>query len=148
MKTWVLVLATVLLTGCATQAYRAVESECAPQAWADYPENKMQVVQTRQRVIHVATGMRNCFSRRDGNQVHTICNDITRPEYIPYQETVVIDQNEAVRKMAIASCSANLCAQRYGNSKCKTDELLVPVPTVFPEPVPSPVSVPQPISAQ
>jgi hypothetical protein len=146
MKTWVLVLATVLLTGCATKAYRAVESECAPQAWADYPENKVQVVQTRQRVIHVSTGMRNCFSRRDGNQVHTICNDITRPEYIPYQETVVIDQNEAVRKMAIASCSANLCVQRYGNAKCKTDELLIPLPTI--EPAPPPALVPQPISAQ
>jgi hypothetical protein len=132
-------LATVLLTGCATKAYRAVESECAPQAWADYPESKVQVVQTRQRVIHVSTGMRNCFSRRDGNQVHTICNDITRPEYIPYQETVVIDQNEAVRKMAIASCSANVCVQRYGNAQCKTDQLLVPLSPVVAQPVPQAV---------
>jgi hypothetical protein len=128
MKAGVLMLATVLLTGCATKAYRAVESECAPQAWADYPQSKVQVVQTRQRVIHVATGMRNCFSRKEGNQVRTICNDITRPEYIPYQEAVVIDQNEAIRNMAIASCSANLCVQRYGNAQCKTDQLWVPVP--------------------
>ncbi len=127
MKAGVLVLATALLTSCATKAYRAVESECALQAWADYPQIKVQVVQTRQRVIHVFTGMRNCFRRVEGNQVHTICNDITRPEYIPYQETVVIDQNEAVRNMAIASCSANLCVQRYGNAQCKTDQLLVPV---------------------
>ena len=127
MKAGVLVLVAALLTGCATKAYRAVESECAPQAWADYPQSKVQVVQTRQRVIHVFTGMRNCFRRVEGNQVHTICNDITRPEYIPYQEIVVIDQNEAVRKMAIASCSANLCVQRYGNAQCKTDQLLVPV---------------------
>ena len=128
MKTWALVLATLLLTGCATKAYRAVESECAPQAWADYPENKVQVVQTRQRVIHVSTGMRSCFSTRDGVHINTICNDITRPEYIPYQEMVVIDQNEAVRNMAIESCAANLCLQRYGNAKCKTDQLWVPVP--------------------
>ena len=146
MKVWTLLMATLLLSGCATKAYRAVEAECAPQAWADYPESKVQVVQTRQRVIHVSTGMRNCFSRRDGNLVQTICNDITRPEYIPYQETVVIDQNEAVRKMAIASCSANLCVQRYGNAKCKTDELLIPLPTI--EPAPPPALVPQPISAQ
>ena len=139
MKLWLLVLATALLTGCATKAYRAVEGECAPQAWADYPESKVQVVQTRQRVIHVSTGMRNCFSRRDGNQVHTICNDITRPEYIPYQETVVIDQNEAVRKMAIASCSANVCVQRYGNAQCKTDQLLVPLSPVVAQPVPQAV---------
>jgi hypothetical protein len=83
--------------------------------------------------------MRNCFSRRDGNQVHTICNDITRPEYIPYQETVVIDQNEAVRKMAIASCSANVCVQRYGNAQCKTDQLLVPLSPVVAQPVPQAV---------
>ena len=146
MKLWVFVLATALLTGCATKAYRVVEGECAPQAWTDYPESKAQVLQTRQRVIYVSTGMRNCFSRRDGNQVHTICNDITRPEYIPYPETVVIDQNEAVRNMAIASCSANLCMQRYGNAKCKTDQLLVPLQST--EPAPFPVPVPQPISVQ
>jgi hypothetical protein len=127
MKFLFLVLATLLMTGCATKAYRAVEGECKPQAWADYPENKVQVVQTRQRVIHVSTGMRSCFSTRNGANISTICNDITRPEYIPYQETVVIDQNEAVRKMAIESCAANLCLQRYGNAKCKTDQILIPV---------------------
>ncbi len=144
MKARYLVWATVLLTGCATKAYRAVEGECKPQAWADYPESKVQVVQTRQRVIHVATGMQNCYTRSDGKHTHTVCNPITRPEFIAYQETVVIDQNEAVRDMAIASCAANLCMQRYGNTKCKTDQLLVPLPPVEPSPMP----VPQPISAQ
>ncbi len=127
MKVWFLVLTATLLTGCATQAYRAVEAECAPQAWVDYPENKLQVVQTRQRVIHVSTGMRSCYTTRDGAHTNTICNDVTRPEYIPYRETVVIDQNEAVRKMAIESCAVNVCLQRYGNAKCKTDQMLVPV---------------------
>jgi hypothetical protein len=127
MKLWLLVLATVLLTGCATKAYRAVEGECAPQALADYPENRVQVVQTRQRVIHVSTGMRSCYTTRDGAHTNTICNDITRPEYIPYQETVVIDQNEAVRKMAIESCATHLCLQRYGNAKCNTDQILIPI---------------------
>ena len=127
MKVWFLALTAALLTGCATQAYRAVEAECAPQAWVDYPENKLQVVQTRQRVIHVSTGMRSCYTTRDGAHTNTICNDVTRPEYIPYRETVVIDQNEAVRKMAIESCAVNVCLQRYGNAKCKTDQMLVPV---------------------
>ena len=146
MKLWLLVLATALLTGCATKAYRAAEGECAPQAWSDYPEQKVQMVQTRQRVIHVATGMQNCYTHRDGKHTHTVCNPITRPEFITYQETVVVDQNEAVRNMAIASCSANLCMQRYGNAKCKTDQLLVPLPPI--EPTSFPVPVPQPISAQ
>jgi hypothetical protein len=144
MKLWFLVLAALLLTGCATKAYRAVEDECKPQAWADYPESKVQLVQTRQRVIHVATGMQNCYTHRDGKHTHTVCNPITRPEFITYQEAVVVDQNEAVRNMAIASCSANLCLQRYGNAKCKTDQLLAPLPLI--EPAPS--LVPQPISAQ
>lgn len=129
MKRWFVVLATALLAACATPAYRAVESECASQAWADYPENKVQVVRTRQRVIYVSTGMRSCYSTRDGAHTNTICNDMTRPEYIPYQETVVVDQNEAIRQRAIESCAINLCVQRYGNAKCKTDQLLVPVPT-------------------
>ena len=127
MKVWFLVLTATLLTGCATQAYRAVEAECAPQAWVDYPEKKLQVVQTRQRLIHVSTGMRSCYTTRDGAHTHTICNDVTRSEYIPYRETVVIDQNEALRKMAMESCAVNLCLQRYGNAKCKTDQILVPV---------------------
>ena len=127
MKVWFLVLVMALLTGCATKAFRAVEAECAPQAWMDYPERKVQVVQTRQRVIHVSTGMRSCYTTRDGAHTNTICNDLTRPEYIPYQETVVIDQNEAIRKMAIQSCATHLCVQRYGNAQCKTDQMLFPI---------------------
>ncbi len=123
---YVLLVAT-LLAGCATPAYRAVEQECTPAAFADYPIHKVQVVQHRQRVIHVSTGMRSCYVVREGAHAHTICNDVTRPEFIPYQELVVVDQNESVRQMAIASCVANLCVQRYGNRECKTDQLLVPV---------------------
>ena len=132
MKVRFFVLATLLLTGCATKAYRAVESECVPQAWADYPESKVQVMQTRHHVIHVVTGRRMCYSARDGVHINTICHDVTRPEYIPYQEMVVVDQNEAVRKSAIESCAAHLCVQRYGNAKCKTDQLLVPLPLSAP----------------
>ena len=101
---------------------------CAPAAFADYPVYKVQTIETRQRLVHVATGMRNCYTRQEGNHLRTICNDITRPEFINYPERVVVDQNEVVRNMAIASCSANLCVQRYGNAKCKADELLVPIP--------------------
>ena len=120
-------LAVVVLSGCATQAHRAVQQECAQTALMDYPVNQIQMVQTRQRVVHVSMGMSSCFTSRDGRHAYTMCNDMSRPELIPYQETVVIDQNEAVRKMAVASCTVNLCQQRYGNAECKTDQLLVPV---------------------
>ena len=146
MKFWVCLFAAAMLSGCATKAYRAVERECSPAAFADYPENKIQVIETRQRVIHVATGLRNCYTSKEGNQMRTTSTDVTRPEFITYREAVVIDQNEAVRNMAIASCSANLCMQRYGNAKCKTDQLLVPLQST--EPAPFPVPVPQPISVQ
>ena len=113
MKIGALVSAVVLLTGCATKAYRAVESECAPQAWADYPENKVQVVQTRQRVIYVSTGMRSCFSTRDGAHTNTICNDITRPEYIPYQETWLTKTKRCAKwplRRALRICACNATA--------------------------------------
>ena len=141
MKQWILILSAVLSTGCATKAYRAVEGECATQAWADYPQNKVQVVQTRQRVIHVSTGTRNCFTRQDGNHLRTFCNDITRPEFINYQELVVVDQNEAVRNMAIASCAANVCVQRYGNAQCITVQLMVPLTSPAPTSSHEPFSV-------
>ena len=138
MKRVCLLLLTVLLSGCATEAYRAVERECSPAAFQDYPLSQIQVIQTRQRVIEVATGFRNCSTFKDGNQTRTICTDVTRPEFFSSQELVVIDQNEAVRKKAIESCAKHLCVQRYGNEACKTDVLLVPVP----EPVLAPTTVP------
>jgi hypothetical protein len=121
-----------LLSGCATKAYRSVERECAPAAFSDYPENKMQVIENRQRIVNISTGLRSCFTTKDGNQIHTICSPITRSELVSYPEMVVIDQNEAVRRMAIESCAANLCMQRYGNAQCKTDQLWVPVPSPAP----------------
>jgi len=127
MRRVLAVLMGVLLSGCATKAYREVAQECSPAAYADYPVDQVRLVETRQRMMQVATGMRSCYTSKDGQHTHTICNDITRPELITYQESVVVDQNEKVRNMAIASCAANLCLQRYGNAKCKTEELVAPV---------------------
>ena len=122
------------VSGCATEAYRAAAQECSPEAWRDYPVNRIQVIQTRQRVIQVGTGLQSCSSVKEGNQTRTLCTDITRPEWVTYQEMAVVDQNEEVRKMAIQSCTQNLCLQRYGNPDCKTDNLLVPVPATTPAP--------------
>jgi len=128
MKRFFLLLVTVLLSGCATEAYRAAAQECSPAALRDYPVNLLQVIQTRQRVIQVGTGLHTCSTVKDGNQTRTVCTDITRPEWVTYQEMAIVDQNDEVRKMAIQSCTQNLCLQRYGNADCKTDVLLVPVP--------------------
>lgn len=127
MKPILALLASLLLTACATKAYRAVEHECALSAYKDYPVSLMRTLQTRQRMVQVPTGMRSCVTDREGAHRHTICTDITRPEVFHYQEIVDIDQHEIVRNMAIASCAQNLCLQRYGNAQCKTDVLLAPV---------------------
>lgn len=127
MKPFYALCLLMCLSGCATEAYRAVERECSPAALQDYPVYRVTVIQTRQRVIQVPTGLRNCSTVKEGHQTHTICTDITRPEFVPYQEVVVVDQNEAVRKMAIQSCAKHLCIQRYGNDACTTDVLLAPV---------------------
>jgi hypothetical protein len=127
MKLLFVVLLGVFLSGCATKAYRGVEHECSPAAFNDYPVVNVRTIETRQRWVDVATGARSCFTTKEGNQTHTICTEITRPELITYQEIVIVDQNQAIRDKAIQACSKNLCLQRYGNAECKTDEVLVPV---------------------
>ncbi|WP_310626134.1 hypothetical protein [Limnohabitans sp.] len=100
MKFWLAVVSGALLAGCATQAYRAVEQECSATVFADYPVQKVQQIETRQRMVQISTGMRSCFASRDGNQMRTLCTDITRPELLTYQEMREVDQNETVRNMA------------------------------------------------
>jgi hypothetical protein len=66
---------------------------------------------------------------------------------VPYQESVVIDRNEAVRHSAIEACTKNLCLQRYGNAECKTDVRLVPVAPPI-ETTPQPSLMPAPAVVQ
>ena len=148
MKTlsrWFALSLLVWLTGCATQEYRRVEAECTPAALHDYPAEMVHATVTRQRMVPIFMG-RTCSTAPSGN---TICHDLVQQQWVPYQESVVMDRNEEVRNSAIRACAKNLCAQRYGNAECKTDVRLVPVgPSV--EVLPSqPVPVtPAPTPAQ
>lgn len=126
------------VSGCATEAYRTAENECSPAAWRDYPVKMIQTIQTRQRVIQVGTGLKNCSTVKEGNQTRTVCTEVTRPEWVTYQDVAVVDQNEEVRKMTIQTCAQNLCLQRYGNTDCETDTLQAPVPATTPASVPVP----------
>jgi hypothetical protein len=143
---WFVFAIAVLLTGCATQEYRRVEAECTPAALHDYPAELVHATVTRQRMVPIFMG-RTCSTGPGGG---TVCHDLVQQQWVPYQESVVIDRNEAIRHSAIQSCAKNLCSQRYGNLECKTDVRLVPVgPAVEVSPAqPQPVPVPVPAPAQ
>lgn len=126
MKTlsrWFVLSLLVWLTGCATQEYRRVEAECTPAALQDYPAEMVHATVTRQRMVPIFMGRSCSVSSRGG----TICHDLVQQQWVPYQESVVMDRNEAIRNRAIQACAKNLCAQRYGNAECQTDVRLVPV---------------------
>ena len=127
----------VLLAGCATQEYRRVQAECAPEALRDYPAQRVHGVATRERMMPIYMG-RTCSVSPGGG---TICHDIVQPHWVAYQESVVVDLNEAVRNSAIQSCAQHLCLQRYGNAECKTDVRLVPVGPAVEVPTPQPLPV-------
>ena len=136
-----LILVGLWLTGCATQEYRRVQAECLPAAQHDYPPELVHGTVTRQRMVPIFMG-RSCSVAPGGG---TICHDVVQQQWIPYQESAVIDRNEAVRNSAIESCAKNLCLQRYGNAECKTDVRLVPIasPIEAPAPLLQPVPIPQ-----
>jgi hypothetical protein len=140
---WLVWTLLVFLTGCATQEYRRVQAECVPAAQQDYPPDLVHGMVTRQRMVPIFMG-RTCSVSPGGG---TICHDLVQQQWVPYQESVVIDRNEAVRLSAIESCAKNLCLQRYGNAQCKTDVRLVPVaPTI--ETIPQPSLMPAPAAVQ
>jgi hypothetical protein len=147
MKTlsrWFALSLLVWLTGCATQEYRRVEAECTPAALHDYPAEMVHGTVTRQRMVPIFMG-RSCSTAPGGN---TICHDLVQQQWVPYQESVVMDRNEEIRNSAIRACAKNLCVQRYGNAECKTDVRLVPVgPAVelSPQVMPVPAAVRTPV---
>ncbi len=116
---WLLSLAALWLTACATPEYRSAQSECQPQALAQFPVVQVSSMVTMHRVIQVPTGQSHCTTTQQGQVAQTICNPVMRPEFIPYQQMVVTDANEAARDAAIKSCANQLCLQRYGNPDCK-----------------------------
>ena len=135
---WTLI---ALFTGCATQEYRRIEAECTPAALQDYPAEMVHATVTRQRMVPIFMG-RSCSVSPGGG---TICHDLVQQQWVPYQESVVMDRNEAIRNSAIQACAKNLCVQRYGNVQCKTNERLIPVgpavelpSQVMPAPMPMP----------
>jgi hypothetical protein len=108
-----------VLTACATPEYRAAQSQCAPSAFTQFPIQQVSTWVTLHRVIQVPTGQSHCTTTQQGQVAHTVCNPVTRPEFIPYQQMVMTDANESARNAVIQSCANQLCLQRYGNPDCK-----------------------------
>ncbi len=117
-RSWLACIAGVL-TACATPEYRSAQSECQPQALAQFPVVQVPSLVTMHRVIQVPTGQSHCTTTQQGQVAHTVCNPVTRSEFIPYQQMVMTDANEAARDAVIQSCANQLCLQRYGNPDCK-----------------------------
>jgi hypothetical protein len=112
-------LPIMALAGCATPEYRSAQSECTPQALTQFPVVQVSNWVTMHRVIQVPTGQSHCTTTQQGQVAHTVCNPVLRPEFIPYQQMVVSDANQAARDAAIQSCANSLCLQRMGNPDCK-----------------------------
>ncbi len=181
-------ISALLLTGCATEAYRQAEAECATQAYASYPvmlEDRLMrqsrkawvpdgsticestvtsLSSDRSRRTSVADESRESRETRDsgtagaGNaeraanggssggataqkmppaqkvnklsergsavsmettQAVQRCRPGMREVVEYYDEPVKVDVHAEARHHAIGSCSAALCMQRFGNSRCK-----------------------------
>ena len=107
------------LGGCATEAYRATESQCAPAAYAQYPIIQQTRMEMRTRTIQVPTGQTRCSSVVNGNRTDTVCQDILRTEYQQYPVYVTVDINEYGRNQVIAACARAQCVRTHGNPDCE-----------------------------
>jgi len=137
MKTFIFsCLCVTLLTlgGCATPEYKAAYSECSPGAFSQYPEDKVQTFEMRQRWVQVATGQMSCVAVQNAANVkQTVCTPITYTRPISTMEPVIVDRNEEPRKSLISACAQSMCIQRYGNRECKpATPAPTPVPAVEP----------------
>jgi hypothetical protein len=113
-------LASLLLSGCATEAFRAAESACAPEAMRAFPVDNALALVTRQQPIDVPTGRLHCTTTsQSGNRSRSICQQEMRTEFIPYQTTELVDRNASRRSAAINACARDACVQRFGNPACK-----------------------------
>jgi hypothetical protein len=114
-----LLVAGLLLAGCATPEYLGARNECAPQAFQRYPVVNVAQLVTRTRPVQVPTGDTHCTTVQQGNVTQSQCKQVMRTEYRPYQETAIVDVNEAGRNTMMNACAAQLCQSRFGNPDCE-----------------------------
>ena len=118
-RTFLYMLAMAFLAGCATPEYNSAENECSFDAFRQYPVNNVPTIVTKTRAVKVPTGQIDCSTHQSGSQSNTSCTETMKTEYIPYQETDIVDTNADSRRSVINNCAAQLCYSRYGNATCK-----------------------------
>jgi hypothetical protein len=118
-KTLFLGALALALSGCATKEYYAVQDECTPGAYQQFPVNQVQMYVPRTRTVQVATGGSHCRRYTDGNETRTHCEPEMRTEYVQYQSLEIVDTNTPPRDAAILNCTRRVCMHRYGNPDCE-----------------------------
>jgi len=120
LKKSLLLVINLTLIGCATPEYKNAQGECRDEAYQKYPIYNVPKIVTLTRPVQVPTGQTDCVTTHTGNVANTTCNPVTRTEYVPYQQNMIVDENAHFRNQAVRSCTAQLCNSRFGNVECKT----------------------------
>lgn len=120
-QTLVLAVIACLLSACATPEYRAAREACSESAYQQFPVQKVPTLVTRTMAVQVPTGRSHCVTTQQGNVTNTSCQQIMRTDFLPYQESVLVDLNENPRETMLRQCAAQMCSLRYGNRACKTN---------------------------
>ena len=111
--------AAFLLASCATPEYRQAKSECSADAFRQYPVHLVPTLVTRTIAVQVPSGQTHCVTTQTGAVANTTCQQLMRTDFVPYQESVMVDVNDAQRQAVMNQCAAELCNQRLGNPACK-----------------------------
>jgi hypothetical protein len=120
-KTALCMALALALTGCATEAFKAAERSCAADALQAYPVDNVMALVTREHAIEVPTGRVHCTTTSRGADKSTsVCQQVMRTEFIPYQTTELVDRNAGRRNAAIAVCTRDACQRQFGNPQCKS----------------------------
>jgi hypothetical protein len=118
MKTLLLIL-TIILSGCATQEYVTTYNQCKQKMLERYPIKNIEKFVSRTRAVQVPTGRTECITTYRADRARTVCNEIFDTRYDQVQEKVIIDSNEVERDKLILSCTQTECQYRYRNISCE-----------------------------
>ena len=118
---------SVWLVACATPEFEQARGQCQGEGLNLYPVVQQPQVFRRSRRVEVPDGSTICESqtmenkdkRTEVSSTRSVCRPGTRPATEYYDETVLVDMNQGAREAHVEQCARNLCAQRYGNVKCK-----------------------------
>ena len=123
LKKIALITAGLLITSCATTEFRQEKSICETTWTKKIPPRYERQTYNRSMSRQVPTGQTNCITSGYGNYAYTNCNQIMRTEYYTVPTVHTVDTNESRRDAKIAACTEKKCNQKYGNTKCETQQI-------------------------